>query len=256
MLGANFGKIIYILQSDTWGKRDSVKTSKVAFIVSFLMVILVSLGSVSAANTTISATANAFWSPTPTPGSLVELTVNFESSNAVTIYLYRIGIHVDWQAEGQYYTLDLSDNPKAVEGGGLYSTKVTITVPATASIGPHTYMIAVDGFDNNGDSFTWDSASYSITVQDSTTTTTTPTSTNNSTSRNGAGIDSLLIYIAVIAGVAVIAVLLAIFIVKRTNKKIAAPVVPYTPERRPPPETDEPEEKAPEQDLDEKDFTI
>ncbi len=236
-----------------------MKTLKVAIIVSFLIVIFASVSIASAATTTISATGTLFWSEAPSPGKAVEVTINFQSASSLQLSLYRIGIHADWQESGQYYTKDLSSDPQIVEANGIYPTKVTITIPATASVGAHTFKIAVDGFDADGNQFNWDSADQTVNVV-SPGSTTDPNSgpTGSPDNPSNGAIDPLIIYIAVIAVVAVAAVLVAILVVKRKSKPNATSAAPYAPEpdSNPPPETPKPEDKSPADKPNEKDFTI
>lgn len=257
-----------------------MKTLKVILIVTFLVAIFASVSIVSAA-TSMEGTATGYWSTTnPAPGTQVTLTVNFESGSSDTIYLIGVGVHGDWMSADGFYGPNLSEDPVAVETGGLYSTKIILAIPASASIGEHSYYIGIDGYDQNGDSFSWDSSSYTVTFAPASN----PTSTNsggnsggNTNTGNTGGVNNLLVYVAVIAVVAVLAIVLAIVIVKRKSHKTptVTPEAEYAPtfapaetpkteqkpkrepEPEPEPETQEaPSEEPEEQPSNDKDFNI
>lgn len=235
-----------------------MKTINLVLIVTFLIVIFASASIVTAESITISATAQAFWDKTPTPGSIATITINFQSAQSTALYLYRIGIHADWQDSGQYYTLSFADDPKIVEANGLYSTKVTITVPSTVAVGQHTFTVAVDGYDSSGNTFSWDSSSFTVKVESSASSPN-PSSTSNGNGNSGTSfeIDSLVIYLVVIVVVAVVAILVAVLFVKRKKKALTTPVVTEPePISSPPTESPKPEDKGAEQKPEEKDFTI
>jgi hypothetical protein len=222
-----------------------VKTLKLALIVSFIVVMFASVSIVSAA--AMEGTAVGYWSVThPTPGRQVTLTVTFDSSSTQTLYLYAIGVHGDWMESGRFYGPDLSDDPVPVAPGQPYSAKIILDIPVTASLGEHEYYIGVDGVKENGESFSWDSPTYTVTFDVSSAPT--PTGQPNSGSTNpptDGGLNNMLVYVAVIAVVAVVAIVLAIFIVKRSGKKPDAPAESFPPESTfvPPPASPKPEQK-------------
>ena len=236
-----------------------MKTINLVLIVTLFIVIFASASIVTAESINISATAQAFWDKTPTPGAIATITINFQSAQSTQLYLYRIGLHADWQDSGQYYTLSFADDPKIVEANGLYSTKVTITVPSTVAVGQHSFTVAVDGYDSSGNTFSWDSSSFTVNVA-STASSPTPSSNSNGNGNSGTSafsLDSLVIYVVVIAVVAVVAILVAVLFVKRKKKAVTTPVVSEPePISSPPAESPKPEEKGPEQKPEEKDFTI
>lgn len=238
-----------------------MKKLNVAILVTFLIVTFALVGVASAATTTISATGQAFWGSTPSRGAIVNVTVNFQSSTSSALYLYRIGIHADWQASGYYYSKDLSADPQIVEANGLYSVTVPISIPTDATVGPHTLTIAADGYDSDGNSFTWDSAAQTFTVE-ANAPTASPTSNQNGNTGGPSGLNDTVIIIAVVAVVAVVVVLLLVIVIKRKRSSVAAPAseapqpVSSPPPQSQPPESQEPQSPSPQENPEGKDFDI
>lgn len=229
------------------GKRDSVKTLKLAVIVSLLTVMLASFSVVSAGP--MEGTAVAFWSVAyPTPGTQVSLTVTFESGSSQKLYLYAIGIHGDWMEAGRFYGPDLSDDPVPIAPGQSYTTKIILDIPITAGLGQHEYYIGVDGVKENGESFSWDSSNYAVTFDmDSDPTPTSQSNTGTTNQPSDGSLNNILIYAAVIVVVAIVAVLLAVLIVKKFGKKPGTGADSFAAEssyvQPPPPESPTLEEK-------------
>lgn len=238
-----------------------VKKLNVAIMVTFLIVTFASVGVASAATTTISASGQAFWGSTPSLGAVVNVTINFQSSTSSELYLYRIGIHADWQASGYYYSKDLSSDPQIIEANGLYSVTVPISIPEDATVGQHTLTIAADGYDSDGNVFNWDSAAQTFTVE-ANAPTASPTSNQNGNSNTPAGLNEIIIYAAVIAVVAVVVVLLVVIVMKRKRTSVAAPAsdvpppVSSPPPQSQPPEQQQPQDHSPSANPDGKDFDI
>lgn len=226
-----------------------MKTLKVALMVSLLIVIFASVSIVSAATSTMQGTATGYWSVAkPSPGSYVTVTINFQSSSSSTLYVYAIGLHGDWMANDQFAGRDYSSSPEVVQTNGLIAPSISLQIPASASLGTHSYYIGIDGVDADGNNFSWDSSNYNIEFGVATN----PTPTNGgttgpgNTNTNDNGSNNLLIYVAVIAVVAVVAILLAMLVVKKSGKKRAPPVESAAPEPSyvPPPESPKPEKKT------------
>jgi flagellar basal body-associated protein FliL len=239
-----------------------VKKLNVAILVTFLIVIFASVGVASAATTTISASGQAFWGSTPSLGAIVNVTVNFQSSTNSELYLYRIGIHADWQAAGYYYSKDLSADPQIVEANGLYSVTVPISIPANTTVGQHTLVISADGYDSDGNVFNWDSASQTFTVE-ANAPTASPTSNQNGNSNTPSpGLNDTIIIVAVVAVVAVVVVLLLVIVMKRKRDSVAAPAseapqpVSSPPPQSQPPEQEQPQSPRPQEKPEGKDFDI
>jgi hypothetical protein len=238
-----------------------VKKLKLAIIVTFLVVMFTSVSLAAADTVSISATGQAFWTAA-NPGMTSTVTINFQSASSSELYLYRIGIHTDWQDSGNYYTKDLSSSPETIEANGLYSTTVSIQIPATVPVGQHSLIISADGYDSDGNQFNWDSASVTFNVGVTSSANPTSNSNGNSDNPSNGGLNNLLIYIAVIVVVAVVAILLAIVLVKKKSKPKAV-LEQYTPApkpiTRPPPAEapeQEPEDKSPDPKPEGKDFDI
>lgn len=223
-----------------------MKTLKVALMASLLIVIFASVSIVSAA--TMQGTATGYWSVAkPSPGTQVTVTVNFQSSSSTTLYVYAVGIHGDWMESGRFAGPDYSDNPQVVQTNGLIAPQIVLQIPASANLGSHSYYIGIDGVDENGDSFSWDSPNYNIEFAVATNPTPTNSATSGGNNNTGdSGSNSLLVYVAVITVVAVVAILLAILLVKKSGKKRAPPVESAAPEPSyiPPPQSPKPEQKT------------
>ncbi len=239
-----------------------MKKQNIAILVTFLIVTFASIGVVSAATTTISASGQAFWGATPSRGAIVNVTINFQSSTDSELYLYRIGIHADWQAAGNYYTKDLSSDPEIVEANGLYSVTVPISIPIDATIGQHTLTIAADGYDSDGNVFNWDSAPQTFTVE-SNAPTASPTSNQNGNSNTSSpGLNDIIIIVAVVAVVAVVIVFLLVVVMKKKRGPVTAPAsetpkpVSSPPPQSQPPEQEPPQDNSPSANPDGKDFNI
>lgn len=238
-----------------------------AIIVTFFIVTFVSVGLAAADTTTISATGQAFWGTQPSLGAVVDVTINFQSSSSSELYLYRIGIHTDWQASGYYYSKDLSSDPQIVEASGLYSITVPISIPVNTTTGQHTLIISADGYDSSGNDFEWDSASQTFTVLVSAPTASPTTNQNgNSDTSSSSGLNNTIIYGAVIAVVAVVAILIVVLMMKRKSNSNAAPAASSPapasapqPASNPPPKSappEQPQDKGSEDKPEGKDFNI
>lgn len=230
-------------------------------LVTFFILTFASIGIASAENATISATGQAFWATQPSLNSVVDVTINFQSSSSLELSLYRIGIHTDWQQEGYYYSKTFSSDAPIVQANGLYSVTVPISVPMNASVGPHTLIISADGFTSEGNSFIWDSASQTFNVVATAPTASPTTNQNGNNGNSSLGLNDTIIYGAVIAVVAVVVVLLAVLLMKRRSKASAAPASTYAPEpaSSPPPQqapSEQPEDSGSEDKPEGKDFNI
>jgi hypothetical protein len=237
-----------------------VKKLYAVILVTFFIVTFASVG-IASADTSISATGQAFWGTTPSLGAVVNVTINFQSSSSLELSLYRIGIHTDWQSAGYYYSKDLSSDPQIVEANGLYSVTVPISIPVNATVGQHTLVISADGYTSDGNEFNWDSASQNFNVA-VTAPTVSPTGNQNGDSgASSLGLNDIIIYVAVIAVVVVVVILLAVILMKRKSRTPAATPASYTPEpaSTPPPQQapqEQPEDKGSEEKPEGKDFNI
>jgi hypothetical protein len=72
---------------------------------------------------------------------------------------------------------NLMNNPVTVEAKGSYSTQFLIIVPSQVSVGSHNYIVGVDGSDQLGNTYSWESSQYTLQVGASHTNSPTPTPT-------------------------------------------------------------------------------
>jgi hypothetical protein len=110
------------------------------------------------------------WSKaTPSQGDSVTVTLRLTSTSSEQIRIYRVGLHFDWMAEGSFYTLDLTSDPVTVPSQGLQIfDSLAIQIPADASIGSHSYYVAIDGAEAPYyESFSWDSSSFTVEILES-----------------------------------------------------------------------------------------
>lgn len=233
-----------------------MKKLNVALIVTFLIVTFASVAIASAqtpGTTTITGTAQVFWSGDLVPGKVATATVNFQSSSSSELLIYQVGIHADWQDNNQYYMLTLS-SPQTLQANGLYVTSVSINIPPNVNVGTHTIYLSVGGSDSSGNEFKWDSPTQNINVV-ATSSSTGPNNSGNPGTSNG-GLNNLIIYGAVIAVVAVVVVLLVVIMLKRRGKPTAAPAYTPQPVNGPPPQSESPEDSGSEEKPEGKDFNI
>ena len=110
------------------------------------------------------------WSKaTPSQGDSVTVTLRLTSTSSEQIRIYRVGLHFDWMAEGSFFTLDLTSDPVTVPSQGLQIfDSLAIQIPADASIGSHSYYVAIDGAEAPYyESFSWDSSSFTVEILES-----------------------------------------------------------------------------------------
>lgn len=202
-----------------------------------LIVMVLSVGLVSALEQN-EASVNVGILDQQARGEHSSVHIQFVSNTEKTLAVYYVGIHFDWMDKDQLYGIDLSSSPKTV--AALKSTVFDIinyTVPTDASFGAHSYYIGVDGYDGDGNAFSWTSDERTISVvtpQSSSQPTSTPTATN----QNPQNFDmNLIIYGAIIAAVAVIVILIVVVMKKRGANAAAKPntnpTVPPKPEQKP-----------------------
>jgi hypothetical protein len=110
------------------------------------------------------------WSKaTPSQGDSVTVTLRLTSTSSEQIRIYRVGLHFDWMAEGSFFTLDLTSDPVTVPSQGLQIfDSLAIQIPVDASIGSHSYYVAIDGAEAPYyESFSWDSSSFTVEILES-----------------------------------------------------------------------------------------
>jgi len=141
--------------------------SLIAISISILCILNVGLVS-ALENENISITPS--WSKaTPSQGDSLTVTLRLTSTASEQIRIYRVGLHFDWMAEGSFFTLDLTSDPVSVPSEGLQIfDSLAIQIPADASIGSHSYYVAIDGAEAPYyESFSWDSSSFTVEILES-----------------------------------------------------------------------------------------
>jgi hypothetical protein len=198
-----------------------VKAIKIASLVTILIAVFLSIGTVSAALSSNDVTITAFLTnSSPRPGDQIIVNVTFDSKVAQELQIYAIGIHADWmqpdQLQGPNYSAS-DQGPVTVEANGLYSTRFSATVPVGTTLGSHTYYIGIDGIDSSGNAFSLNTAESALQVV-STSSSSTPTPT--STQGGGTGNTSdWLPYIVVAIVAAVVVVLVALTLLRGRKKR-------------------------------------
>jgi uncharacterized membrane protein len=224
-----------------------LKILRVAPIVTFVVIVLLSINIVSALQQS-EASVNTFWSKaTPSPGDTETVTLTFRSNTAEELQIYYIGIHCDWMPADRFYGQNLSEDPVTVPSMGTYiSQPFSVPVSSDASIGSHTYFIGVDGVNGTGSSFSWDSAPATITVVASTVST--PTATPSASPGGGLadGSQNWLLFLVIIAIIVVVVIIIAVML--RKKRAHASPATEPVDEQQKP----QPKQKP----NSEQDFTI
>ena len=136
---------------------------QVAFVLSFIVIILSSAGFVSALNTSDASATVYLSSETFRPNETIAFRITFTSNTDQQIIVQRIGIHFDWMGEDVFSGKDLSSSPQTIPGYGNYTSDPIISqIPFNASVGSHTYYVGVDGLDVSGN-FTWNGPEPNVT---------------------------------------------------------------------------------------------
>jgi len=145
-----------------------MKLSRLLLIIACFSIFFTPFSGVVSALEQDEARVTPMWQPTetPTPGSIVTLTIFFINDYSEPLTIQRIGVHIDWMEEESFVGHDLSDDPLIVPtSGDYYFPPITITVPQDLSVGVHSYFIGVDGILVNSTAFTWDSPTRAIQIQ-------------------------------------------------------------------------------------------
>ncbi len=167
------------------------------------------------------ASVTTFMSEVPkAPGQATSIRILFNSNTNKDLDIYYVGIHVDWMDTDQLFGIDYSSYPETVAGMENYRVDIiNFTVPTSASIGPHTYYIGVDGYDEDGNAFSWKSNDLTLMVgnpESSIQPTSTPTANQNQP------MDLTFVLYGVLVAVAVAIVALAIIVMKKRGTNSAA----------------------------------
>jgi len=149
-------------------REKSMKLSRVLLIIACFSIFCAPFSGVVSALEQDEARVTPIWQPTetPTPGSIVTLTIFFINDYSEPLTIQRVGVHIDWMEEENFVGHDLSDDPVIVptSAGHLFPS-ITINVPQDVSVGIHSYFIGVDGILVNSTAFTWDSPTRAIQIQ-------------------------------------------------------------------------------------------
>jgi Na+-transporting methylmalonyl-CoA/oxaloacetate decarboxylase gamma subunit len=223
-----------------------LKILRVATVVTFFVIVFFSINIVSALQSN-EASVNTLWSEAaPRPGDTETVTITFQSNTAEELQIFYIGIHGDWMPADRFYGQNLSEDPVTVSGMGTYiSQPFAVPIPSDASIGSHTYFIGIDGVSRTGDSFSWDSATATITIVSSTPNTPTITPSASPGGGQTAGSQEWLLYLAIITIVVVVVIIIIVVMMRRKRAHTSPATEPVVNQQKP-----EPEEKPkPEQDF-------
>ena len=223
-----------------------MKTLRLSFIVTIVIVAFLCSGLVAALNSDEATVQTFFSSDTLQAGQTATLNIFFTSTSADELQILNVGIHFDWMPSGTFLGFNLnSSNIIIPSGGGTQNFgPITVQVPLTVASGSHTYYVGIDGTQGTSSTpFSWDSPTATRDVIGGTGNTT-PTSTNSGGGQP-AGQLNFLLYGAIVAVVVIVAVLIIVFVMRKkrtkpssaTNQGAGQPETP-SPEKKPNPEQD------------------
>jgi hypothetical protein len=134
------------------------------FVVCLFIICVLSIGPVVGLSQN-EASVSLLWSSTTVyRGDLVSVRITFENQSPEQLRIYRIGLHFDWMSPNEFYTKDLSDQPVTVPGNGIHVfQEMSIQIPATVSVGSHSFFVGVDGTAGM-DAFSWDSPTSTMQI--------------------------------------------------------------------------------------------
>jgi hypothetical protein len=101
-------------------------------------------------------------------GSSPTFSVFLISNSSEELTIYYFGLHSDWMDSDRFIGYDLSANPVIIPpyGNHLF-TQVTFQIPGDISVGSHSYFVGIDGVEGVSTSFSWDSPTLTLVVQNS-----------------------------------------------------------------------------------------
>jgi hypothetical protein len=199
------------------GEKNRVKLIRAVSVVTLIVMVL-SVGLASALEQNESSVELFMAGDTKARGEDTSLRILFTNNADLNLSVYYIGVHFDWMDTDQLIGTNYASDPKIVEPSkNLRSEIINYTVPTSASLGAHSYYIGVDGYDANGDPFSWTSNEYTLYVTNPTNTNA-PTATPTPSASNPETMDlTVLVYGLVVA--AVVAVIVAVVIITRRGGK-------------------------------------
>jgi hypothetical protein len=196
-----------------------MKPSRLLLILACFSIICVLFSGIVSALEQDEARITPIWQPTetPTPGSIVMLTIFFINDYSEPLTIERVGVHIDWMEEEGFLGHDMSDNPVTVQSSDGYQfPPINVQIPQDASIGEHLYFVGVDGLLQNSTEFTWDSPTRTLQIIESEEDGSNGGNGDNG-STNGDGQQNQLLIIVGVAAVAGAAILI-LFIIFRRKK--------------------------------------
>jgi len=208
---------------------------QVAFVLSFIVVILSSAGFVSALNSSDASATVYLSSETFRPNETMAFRITFSSNTDQQLIIQRIGIHFDWMGEDVFSGKDLSSNPQTITGYGNYTSDPIITqIPFNVSVGSHSYYVGVDGLDASGN-FTWNGPNETIQITYSNTGSTTPnpTPTPGGNDNQDENPPNFVPYLLIVAAVAIV---IAVAVIVKELRKKPKQIAPVTDKTNPPTE--------------------
>jgi hypothetical protein len=137
--------------------------------ISISIICILNVGLVSALEEGDISITPSWSKSTPSQGDNAAVTLRLTSTSSEQLRIYRVGLHFDWMSEGNFFTLDLTDDPVTVPSQGLHIfDSLAIQIPADVSVGSHSYYVAIDGAEAPYyDSFSWDSSQFTVQILES-----------------------------------------------------------------------------------------
>ena len=146
-----------------------MKFSRLIVIVAcFCLLFTLSSGVVFGFDANDGAVTVTFSDETPAQGSNIVINVLFTNLGSKQIEVLRFGLHFDWMESTQFVGSDLSSNPLTIPAGGSYTfSTIVLDIPSDVSVGSHSYYVGMEAFEEGEtESFSWDSPTETIIIQD------------------------------------------------------------------------------------------
>lgn len=196
-----------------------------ALSVITLLVVIMSVGLVSALEQNEASVKIFVPGDTVVRGETGQLRILFTSNTDKDLEIHYIGIHLDWMEEDQLFGIDYSSAPKTVLAGKQLAIGdiINYTIPTSASVGVHKYYIGIDGYDEDGNPFSWMSDEETVNVINPTGSTGNPSATPTGTSnnQNPQGFDFNILLFVALGVAAVVIVLLVLALMKKRGPATA-----------------------------------
>lgn len=75
-----------------------------------------------------------------------------------------IGLYADWMSPDQISGQNSTDNPFTLEAGLVHRMQITVPIPSSVPLGPHSYCVWVTGLDSTNKTFMWNSPQETLQV--------------------------------------------------------------------------------------------